>query len=196
MVDEHDPEKRAGSLRRSFQLADQIKAPDLPPVQPPQPQPASATAKTGDGGRTSAQKWYRYKGSLRDVLCVLGAVGLLIGTSYFVYEYRVGTPTTARVDHCDVFRGNWYTLVSNSKCRGTWSVGGQSQTGTIQPPFQAPFWSRSVGPRDGSSLHVRAHDGTAVTLSATFYEVLAFCAFLLAASLPGLWRAWRGRNRG
>jgi hypothetical protein len=64
-----------------------------------------------------------------------------------------------------------------------------------RPPFQSPFWSRSVGPGEGSSLHVRVHDRTAVTLSKDLYFNFALFAFLFAACFPRLWKAWRGRNR-
>lgn len=196
MVDEHDAEKPVADLQRSFELADhQNHDADLPPAQTPQPQPASAAPETGDGSPTLAHKWYRYDGSLRDILCVFGAVCVLSWQAYIVYEYSVGTRTTATVDHCNVTRGNWYTWVSLSSCRATWNVGGQSQTGTIEPPFEAAFWS-SVGPKNGSSLDVHVHDGTAVTLSKTFYFLLACCAFFLVVFSPRLWKAWRGRNRG
>jgi hypothetical protein len=193
MVDEDDVEKRADYLPQAFQLADQNKAPDLPPAQPAQPQLAS-DATTDDRSYTPGRKWYRYDGSLRDILCVSLAVFILVWQAYLVYDYLVGTPTTMRVDHCDVTRGNWYTWWTTSSCRGTWSLGGQSQTGKIEPPFQAPFWSRSVGPGEGSSLHVRVHDRTAVTLSKDLYFNFALFAFLFAACFPRLWKAWRGHN--
>jgi hypothetical protein len=129
---------------------------------------------------------------MRDIFFLLLAVGILTLQAYFLYYYLVGTPTTARVDHCDVVPAR----ESSAACTGTWSVGGQSQTGKIEPVFEEPFWTRNVGPKVGSSLQVRVHDGTAVRRSTDLYLYSALGAFPLAACLPRLWRAWRGRNRG
>ena len=85
---------------------------------------------------------------------------VLVGMSAFrFHQYEVGTPTTATVVRCGAGP-------KSSGCYGTWSVGGQSQTGLIHGPS---------GPV-GSSVDVHVRDGTAYAGS----PVLAFTLSLAA----------------
>jgi hypothetical protein len=91
------------------------------------------------------------------------------------YGYWVGTPTKAAVDHCEYHgsRDNGYEM----SCTGTWSLRGQSQTGSIKPPFRGDAQN---GIRPGKSvLDVHVHDGTAYTALSVgkgFYLALALGA--------------------
>jgi hypothetical protein len=110
------------------------------------------------------------------------------------YGYWVGTPTTATVDHCEL--GGSPDAGYKLSCTGTWSVGGQPQTGRIKPPFRD---QEQDGIKPGKSLDVRVHDGvayTAASLGKGFYISIAAGAGVLLWGSVRLRRAWRGRNRG
>jgi len=121
--------------------------------------------------------------SMRDVmfLIVLLVVGLglyqLRDDWYPIYQYHLGTPTTAIIDHCE--RGMKGVVV----CSGTWTVDGQSASGFIEGAdrFLAP----------GSSVAVHVNDGKAYTARAVgmsiFYIVffgslvIGLCALMIRA---------------
>ena len=77
------------------------------------------------------------------------SLGLLGFGAYNDYAYLFGTPTTATIKWC-VNEQVGFT------CTGTWSVGGQSQTGKLQGTQQHRY-SR------GSSLDVRVRNDKAYT---------------------------------
>ena len=92
------------------------------------------------------------RGSWGQILFLL-AIALLAGLGFGGYQsylYQSGTPARATIDHCT---GNG---ASGGPCHGSWTVGGQSQTGRIE-----------VGTTDdkavGSQLDVRVRSGTAYT---------------------------------
>jgi hypothetical protein len=99
-------------------------------------------------------EWAQQNKLLAVLLCIL-VLGAIVGIplfqgAYGVYAYHVGTPTTATDIHCvNYTRGG-------PSCTGMWSVGGESNTGTIE--------GASHG--DGSPLNVHVHDGTAYTAGA------------------------------
>src|SRR5262249_30659298 len=92
---------------------------------------------------------------------------VLFGMSaYRFHQYEAGTPTTARVVRC-------YTGPKSSGCDGTWSVGGQSQTGPIHG---------SSGPV-GSSVDVHVRDRTAYVGSPVLAFTLSLAAMGILATL-------------
>src|SRR5262249_33081171 len=81
------------------------------------------------------------------VLAVLALVAFG-GIAYDMYKYRVGTPTTATIDHC--------TYGGRSKsCTAAWNIGGSSHTG--------PVIGRNYSHSAGSSLDVHVYGDTAYT---------------------------------
>jgi hypothetical protein len=114
---------------------------------------------------------------------VIGAVCCatfaLLGFSYGVHEvhgYYHGTPATATIRKCPGGKGG--------DCDGTWTIGGQSQTGVIERGFSKP--------PDGATVDVRVRDGTAY-LAGRWWQAFAvggFSLLLLIGVLLG------GRNRG
>jgi hypothetical protein len=134
-------------------------------------------------------------------LVALGVAALAYG-AYYSYGYWVGTPTTATVDHCEaggLFTGSKYGWAQGLNqdpsfyCNGTWSVGGQSQSGPIRPPFSGN--DRDGGYKQpGSSLNVHVHHGKAYVQS--IYSYLWIVGpILIVWGLVTLRRKWRGRNR-
>jgi hypothetical protein len=104
------------------------------------PRDVKTASKAGRERRT-VSAWF-----FTIVLAVLAFVMFFVGARNFDH-YRAGTPTTATVTHCS----------TPSDCRGTWSIGGVSQTGPIAVEFSTP----SVG----SSVDVRVRDGKATAPS-------------------------------
>ena len=188
-MDQDDPEKRVADLER--QLGEQHVS-DLPPAQPPQPQPANAAPETGNGSRMAARTSSLATGVWMGIFLVAFGVGGLAYVAYYSYGYWVGTPATATVDHCESggLLGGW-GQGSSTYCNGTWSVGGQSQNGPIRPPF----WSGESYKGPGSSLDVHASDSTAYRLGKYLY-VWIVGPILVVWGSANLWRKWRGRNRG
>jgi hypothetical protein len=62
-------------------------------------------------------------------------------------RYEKGTPTTATTDHCE-------QSGRNTDCYGTWTISGQSHTGSI---IESGFGHSDVG----TTLDVRVNDGIA-----------------------------------
>ena len=92
---------------------------------------------------------------------------VLVGMSaYRFHQYEVGTPTTATVVRCGAGP-------KSSGFYGTWSVGGQSQTGLIHG---------SSGPV-GSSVDVHVRDGTAYAGSPVLAFTLSLAAMGILATL-------------
>jgi hypothetical protein len=113
--------------------------------------------------------WVR-NGMLLMVLFVAG-LGLYQLRDYWypIYQYRLGTPTTATIDHCDMSSGKRYLTT----CTGTWTVNGQSQSGVIDGADR-------ILPA-GSSLAVHVNDGNAYTARSVHMSIfmLVFFGLLL-----------------
>lgn len=96
-----------------------------------------------------------------------------------IYEYRLGTATTATIDHCDRSSTPRHIVT----CTGTWNVGGQSQSGIIDGA------DRMLAP--GSSLAVHVNDGAAYTARSVHMSIffivffglvlLGLCALMIRA---------------
>jgi hypothetical protein len=100
---------------------------------------------------------------------------------YPIYEYRLGTSTTATIDHCEESSGKPYVPT----CTGTWTVGGQSQSGIIDGADQM------LAP--GSSLAVHVNDGAAYTGRSVHMSIfyIAFFGLLLIGLCALMIRAVR-----
>jgi DivIVA domain-containing protein len=110
-----------------------------------QPRPAGAGPK----------RWRLKIGDL--LLVVIGVAASLyffgIG-AHRIYEYRVGTPTTATVIDCTAY-GKTGLVGDTRSCTGTWNVGGESHTGKIRGDRE--------GYQVGSSVDVRVRGDEAMT---------------------------------
>ncbi|MGO9381759.1 MAG: hypothetical protein ACLP4W_06595 [Mycobacterium sp.] len=195
-MDRVDAEKRIAELER--QLAEEKRKADLKRQyanavgQPPQsfnapagvwPQPA-IPGQPGVGRRAGRGRRLRRlaKGlaSIAVVVLLLWGVG---ATAYDVYAYRVGTPTTATVDHC-VRHGR------GTSCTAVWSVGGNSSTG--------PIVGSHYDHAEGSPVDVRVHGGTAYTPDVkddALYLIPVVGVPIAALVLIWVWR-WRGPTAG
>ena len=126
---------------------------------------------------------------LKTRLAAVAALGLLLITiGYVAYElvaYYAGTPTTATIHECIRGRGN------TQDCTVSWSVGGQSHTGTINVDHYYP---------PGSSRGVRvfageAHAAPPPSVMLILLGVIAACA-VVGAVVPVVWRRWWRRRTG
>lgn len=109
------------------QLAEPKRGADLTPAQPLR-QSEYVAPRTGSGSRKRARigAWIAV---VLGGFCVFGglAFGMELGVLHAV-AYRLGTPTTATIDHCvshTSLRGD------DETCYGRWGVGGKSNTGPI-----------------------------------------------------------------
>ena len=127
------------------------------------------------------------RGSLWVQVCLLLMVLLIAGLGlyqlrdfwYPIYQYQVGTPTTATIDRCDKSSTPRHLVT----CMGTWTVNGQSQTGLIDGADRMLV--------AGSSLAVHVKDGAAYTPRSVhmsiFYVVffgltlIGLCALMIRA---------------
>jgi hypothetical protein len=182
-----DPEKRIADLEH--QLADQKRGADLPPAPPPPP--ADAAPETGSASHKPARKWSLPTGIWTGIFLVAFGVASLLYAGYFSYEYWLGTPTTAKVGHCE--RGGLLPRLSQDPslyCNGTWSIAGQSQNGPIRPAF----WSNDGYNGRDTSLDVHVNDGIGYRLSKYFLYIWLVAPIFVVWGLVSLWRAWRRRN--
>jgi hypothetical protein len=169
-MDQHEPEKRIADLER--QQADAAGQPRCDPARSPN----RGSPERADWGQ-QPPLWKRLVISL--VLLALPLITLGFG-AYHSHAYHVGTPTTATNVHC----------ISHARfpqsCTGTWSVGGESYTGPIMG-----------ADRDGSSLDVHVHDGTAYTADAGPNTFLKGTIFLILVSVVIVvnWARWQARRR-
>jgi hypothetical protein len=115
-----------------------------------------------------------------------GAVLYFIGDLAFAnIAYYAGTPTTTTIHECHPARG-W-----RADCTASWSVGGQSHTGTINVDHDYP---------PSSSLDVRAFAGVAYasppcivfsrTCFRSSYMLIAIGAIAVCAVVSIVWRRW------
>ena len=104
--------------------------------------------------------------------------------AYDLYNYRVGTATTAKDIHCRTHRpgirgGGMFRSLEPRKCTGTWSLDARSHTGKIE------------GPREGfltnSSAEVRVNGDTAYTAEGATWR---FVGGVIAAGLIALFTLW------
>ena len=112
------------------------------------------------------------------------------------YDYWVGTPAKAKVEHCEYHGQATMESGPDLDCTATWLVHERSQSGRIKPPFRE---NDQNGIRAGKSvLDVRVHDGTAYTalsVGTNFYLALVVGAGALAWGSFRLWKIWRDRRR-
>jgi hypothetical protein len=148
----------------------------------------SAASETGRGRRKHVPIWLWIAALLLVTIPFL-YVGLFINlrsSARDFYEYRVGTPTTATIDHWDSdSRG------TATKFYGRWSIGGVSQIGPIEGEI--------VGdPKAGSSVDVHVRGGTAYTdpVGQYFYWNIFYGLAQTAAGLGVLWILWRIHTTG
>ena len=198
-MDQDDPEKRIAEWQR--QVAEQKRMAGLYSQQADAvgQEPAFPDDRTA-AGRDSASdpgqsRWER----LKNWLGVIAAVGLwlfLIG--YLAYEfvaYYAGTPTTATIHECTHARG-W-------RCTASWSVGGQSHTGTVSVEHDYPPAS-SVDVRDFAGVAYTSppwiaiggrHRVPASDLLPVIFIVIG--AIAACAGVGGVvWRRWWRRRTG
>ena len=108
---------------------------------------------------------------------------LFVRDAYAMYAYHVGTPTTATIKQCRLGTRGHYS------CDGTWSLGGNSYTGPIE--------TGGTGYRQGSSLDVHVHGGSAYTADAgqDRFAMAGLSVILLVLAAWGLMRLMRiGRH--
>jgi hypothetical protein len=150
-----------------------------------------------DGSHPQARARNLWNSLVMAVLVVSIGIAAVTYGALTPYEYWVGTPARAAVDHCEYHGTSSLESGPDLDCTGTWSVHGQSQTGPIKPPFRE---NDQNGIRAGKSvLDVRVHNGiayTAISVGKEFYLALALGAGLLGWGSFRLWKAWRGRDRG
>jgi hypothetical protein len=114
---------------------------------------ANGDAKTGPGLRSiGVRRW------LFAMVCAGLALFLLGDRARDFYQYQAGTPATATSIACHSQISQDAAGAHNTYCTGTWGVGGQSQTGPIEPAPNSPISfldspGRSRERRDG--LHGR-----------------------------------------
>jgi hypothetical protein len=116
----------------------------------------------------------------------------------FPYDYWVGAPTKASVDHCDIRSPHPSDPDSSPDmtCTGTWRVHGQQQSGRIEPPFREMDLSTVRAGK--STLDVRVRDGVAYTsrsIGKQFYIGLAAGIGILGWGSFQLWKVWTRRRR-
>jgi hypothetical protein len=149
-----------------------------------------------DGSHPQARARNLWNSLVMAVLVVSIGIAAVTYGALTPYEYWVGTPARAAVDHCEYHGTSSLESGPDLDCTGTWSVHGQSQTGPIKPPFRE---NEQNGIRAGKSvLDVRVHNGiayTAISVGKEFYLALALGAGLLGWGSFRLWKAWRGRDR-
>lgn len=136
--------------------------------------PTEACAKQR-GDRNSAWVWL--------FIAIFGSVSLValgIGVHHS-YGYLSGTPTTATVSDC---HGGPKDL--NKTCHATWSVGGETRSGTIE--------GNIGGFRAGSVLDVHVRGGSAYTATSGFLYLgeAMLSGFIPLVALVGLWRIRTG----
>ena len=150
-----------------------------------------------DGSHPQARARNLWNSLVMAVLVVSIGIAAVTYGALTPYEYWVGTPARAAVDHCEYHGTSSLESGPDLDCTGTWSVHGQSQTGPIKPPFRE---NDQNGIRAGKSvLDVRVHNGiayTAISVGKEFYLAHALGAGLLGWGSFRLWKAWRGRDRG
>src|ERR1700760_2802972 len=114
------------------------------------------------------------------VMAYLGvAIGIAVITYGFVtpYDYWVGTPARASVDHCNIhLNGPKWDRDSSPEmnCTGTRHVRGQQQSGPIRPPLLDQDLSAVRAGK--TTLDVRVRDGVAYTsrsVGKQFYVAVA-----------------------
>jgi hypothetical protein len=116
------------------------------------------------GGRQPGRVWNSTSSVQRPVTLFI-AVGLgICAVSYGVltpYDYWVGSPAKAKVEHCERCGISSPDSSPDLDCAGTWSVRGQSQSGSIKPPFRDDEQNEVRAGKSGPD--VRVHNGTAYT---------------------------------
>jgi hypothetical protein len=136
-----------------------------------------------------------WNGAVTAFLAVtLGVVAIMWGL-VTPYNYWVGTPARAAVDHCVTPAPLQWDRDSSpdTNCTGTWRVDGHQQSGPIEPPFRETD-ATTIRPGK-STLDVRVRDGVAYSsrsVGKQFYIGLIFGAGVLGW---GSFRLWRLRSR-
>jgi DivIVA domain-containing protein len=129
-------------LRRLDGTAEQVDAGQQarfppPPVGWPNASPtpvvrsgrsANAGSKTGRGPRSIGMKRLLFV-----MVCVVLGLYLIADRARDFYGYQAGTPATATSIECSSEQTRDAAGAANTRCIGTWSVGGQSQAGPIEP---------------------------------------------------------------
>jgi hypothetical protein len=140
-----------------------------------------------------------WNGAVTAFLAVaLGVFAIMYGL-IFPYDYWVGTPAKASVDHCDIHVSGpkWDRESSpDMTCTGTWHVHGQQQSGPIEPRFREMDLSTVRAGK--STLDVRVRDGIAYTsrsIGKEFYIGLTAGIGILGWGSYRLWRVWTRRRR-
>jgi hypothetical protein len=155
-MDQDDPGKHITDPEQ--QLAAPKRGADRTPAQPPQ-QGERVAPGTGSGSRKPARIGAWIVGVLGG-FCVFGGLffGIELGVLHAV-AYRLGTPTTATIDHC----ASHSSLHGDDEtCYGTWGVGGKSNTG----PIIGDYDRHGVGSRVDVHLFSR-RDGSYAALTAS-----------------------------
>ncbi len=160
-MDQDDPEKRIADLD------------------------ASETG-SGRGKPPSIGVWTWIGASLFVIFCVLGGLNFVRMGVLPWYEYRVGTPTTATIDHCVSYpsRSGGYET-----CDGRWSVGGVSQTGPIYFGYD-----ERVGPQ--VDIHVGGGKAYTAYWARPNYVSIFAGFFAIASGFAVLWSVWRKHKTG
>lgn len=147
------------------------------PLQPPPP----AAAKPD---RVGIWTWIGV--SLFFVFCVYQGQNFIRAGAEPSYEYRVGTGTTATIEHCvsHSSRSGGYEV-----CDGRWTVDGVSQSGPIYFRFDEQV---------GTQVDVHVSGGHAYTAAAAqpVYMLIFGGCVAIASGFAALWSVWRKHKTG
>ena len=159
----------------------------------------SRAQPVGTDGGSKRRRGLRSIG-IGDWLTVIVAVGIYVywfgDLARDFYGYQLGTPVTATDIRCWGGPTGGDGNDPHYQCQGTWSIGGQSRTGTIER-VPGGWTSRP-------SLDVRVHGDTAYAEGSSgwrFGLTFLFLVFLITMFLGGFraagrrWRQWRSRRR-
>ncbi len=152
-----------------------------------------------NGGGQPGRVWNSTANVWNGLVTVFIAVGLgVCAVTYGMltpYDYWVGTPAKAKVEHCERHGISSPDSSPDLDCTGTWSVRGQSQSGSIKPPFRDD--EQNYVRAGKSVLDVRVHDGTAYTkfsVGKGFYIGLVAGVGLIGWGSFRLWKIWARRR--
>jgi hypothetical protein len=157
------------------------------PAQPPAQTTSNASLQT----RRPLNWWVLIPGVLSLLVFVWVGLRALSDSWYPAYQYELGTPTTATIDHCDQSSGKGHLIW----CTGTWTVNGRTQSGLINNGLIGGNRTFVAG----SSLAVHVKDGiayTAHTMGSSILPVVFFGLVLIggcALFIRGVWSVRRAR---
>jgi hypothetical protein len=154
-----------------------------------------------EDGNTGNRKWPGRLVGLAVLIVVLGFLGFAV---FDTYVFAVGTPTTAKIEHCtngfhlsqprySTSRAGWgyanrvinAVVFPSEGCTGTWDLHGTKFTGRII--------GFDVYNYTGGDPHVRAYGGSAYTTQ-SLEGSFGVIALIVALAFGILWFVWAWRK--